>query len=496
MPLTLPELNSLHYGDNLNIMRQWQDNWVDMVYLDPPFNSKQKFNQLYTIEGSENKGTRSASLKAFDDTWHWSPEAQARVDELTGIAASPVHKTVAGLHLILGDCGMMAYISYMALRLLEMKRILQPTGSIYLHCDPTASHYLKIIMDAIFGADNFRNEIVWKRRLDTHNLATFHMGRNHDIVFYYAMSPQAAYRIQYTPYDADYIESHYKHKDAKGLYRLLPCTNESGGNKPYPFRGITRAWRFSEKNMKQMYESDLLVQLREGGPYYYKKYLKEAKGVPLQDIWTDIAPVRGKASLGYDTQKPIALLERVIQTSSNEGNVVLDPFCGCGTTVVAADNLNRKWVGIDINPSALDVIINNRFAGQQIPTTGIPADFASAKRLATENRRHFEIWAINLVPGLAPNESGSADGGIDGIGNTLETPDGDYSKVVLGQVKSGKFSLSQLRDFLHVVQRENAVMGIYITMEDITSRAAQYDKSVYRTTPTAFIAAKFLNPIS
>ena len=472
--LTIPALNSLHYGDNLHILRQWPDDWVDIVYGDPPFNSKQQYNQLYALEAEmANKGTRAASLKAFDDTWHWMSDAQARVDELTGMVASPIAKAIGGLHQILGDCGMMAYVSYMAIRLIEIKRVLKPTGSVYLHCDDTAGHYLKIVMDTLFGADNFRNEIVWKRRLDTHNLATSHMGRNHDIIFYYVMSPQAKYRIQYTPYDAAYIASHYKHQDAKGLYRLLPCTNEAGGNKPYTFQGITRAWRFTEANMKRMHKSNMLVQLRDGGPFYYKKYLSEAKGVPLQDIWTDIAPVRGKASLGYNTQKPIELLERIICSSSDEGDIVLDPFCGCGTTVVAADTLNRKWIGIDINPSALDVIKTQRFPGRHIPTYGVPADLASAMRLAGENRRHFEIWAVNLIPGLAPNERGGADGGIDGIGNTLETPDGDFTKIVLGQVKSGKFSLSQLRDFLHVVQRENAVMGVYITLEDVTSSAAQ-----------------------
>ncbi len=469
--LTIPERNSLHYGDNLEIMRHWQDGWVDIIYADAPFNSKQKFNQLYAIEAA-NKQIRSASLKAFDDTWQWHPDAQARINELTGMIVSPIHNVITGLHQVLGDCGMMAYISYMAIRLVEMKRLLKPTGSIYLHCDDTASHYLKIIMDAIFGSDNFRNEIVWKRRLDTHNLARAHMGRNHDIIFFYSISKKTEYRIQYLPYDTAYVESHYKHKDARGLYRLLPCTNESGGNKSYSFRGITRAWRFSEQNMKDMYKSKQLVQLREGGPYYYKKYLSEAKGVPLQDIWTDIAPVRGKSSLGYNTQKPIALLERIISASSQKGDIVLDPFCGCGTTVVAADKLNRDWIGIDINPSALDVIKNQRFPGRNIPTYGTPADVNSAYRLAKENRRHFEIWAINLIPGLAPNESGGADGGIDGFGNTVETPDDNYGKVVLAQVKSGKFLLSQLRDFLYTVHRENAVMGIYITLETISSKAA------------------------
>ena len=240
-----------------------------------------------------------------------------------------------------------AFLCFLSVRLLEMHRILKPTGSIYLHCDPTASHYIKTCMDAIFGKENFRNEIVWKRRKDTHNLASYHMGRIHDIIYYYVKSSESMYHIQYTPYDPDYINSHYKYEDLRGKYRLLPCTNEKGGNKPYLFRGIRRAWRFSEQTMNDMDKSDLLVQLTSGGPYYYKKYLSEAKGVPLQDLWSDIAPVRGADSTGSPDQKPLALYERIIKASSKEGDLVLDPFCGCATTIIAANNLKRRWIGID-----------------------------------------------------------------------------------------------------------------------------------------------------
>ena len=253
------------------------------------------------------------------------------------------------------DASMKIYLTAMAVRLFEMKRILKSTGSIYLHCDPTASHYLKMIMDDMFGKNNFRNEIVWKRRFDTHNLSTTHMGRNHDIILYYTNSPETVYHIQYTPYDPAYIESHYKYEDTRGKYRLLPCTNETGGNRQYSFMDITRAWRFSEDTMDEMYENDLLVQLREGGPYYYKKYLSEARGVPLQDIWDDIASARGNERTGYPTQKPLALLERIIKASSDERGIVLDPFCGCATACVAAEKLQRQWIGIDISPAAEDI---------------------------------------------------------------------------------------------------------------------------------------------
>ena len=430
--LALPEVNSLHYGDNLHILRQWPANWVDIVYGDPPFNSKQQYNQLYALEAeTANKGTRTASLKAFDDTWRWTPDAQARVDELTGIVASPVHKSIGGLHQILGDCGMMAYISYMALRLLELHRVLKPSGSIYIHCDATASHYLKLLMDGIFGAKNFRNEIVWCYPPGGQG-PKFAFHRKHDIIFFYGMAEkEAVFNRPYTALTEAAVKKFNKRDEAGRAYKEYP-----------------------------------------GG----RSYLDASPGRAIPSWWSDIPSLgqtQSKERLGYGTQKPLALLERIIGASSNEGDIVLDPFCGCGTTVVAADNLNRKWLGIDINPAALDVIKTQRFPGRDIPTYGVPADLASAARLAGENRRHFEIWAINLIPGLAPNERGGADDGIDGIGNTLETPDGDYTKVVLSQVKSGKFSLSHLRDFLHVVQRENAVMGIYLTLETVTSSAAQ-----------------------
>ena len=333
---------TLFIADNLDIMRGMDSNTIDLIYLDPPFNTKKNYKAPI---GSPAEGAEFKDIWTDEDVKHeWHGEVAETNEELYQIiqAAENVY-----------DKSMRFYLMAMTVRLFEMHRLLKDTGSIYLHCDPTASHYLKLVMDSLFGKNNFRNEIVWKRRVDTHNLSTKHMGRNHDLVFFYVKSPKSLYRLQYTEYDSEYIQSHYKHEDTKGLYRLLPCTNESGGNKPYSFKGITRAWRFSEGNMKKMYDSNLLVQLRDNGPYYYKKYLSEAKGVPLQSIWNDIPPVRSaKEKTGWRTQKPLALLDRIIKASSNEGDVVLDPFCGCATACVAAEKLQRQWVGIDISPSA------------------------------------------------------------------------------------------------------------------------------------------------
>ena len=459
-------------GDNLEEMRKFPDACVDLIATDPPFNSKRD----YFVPYRDAQGQEPDSLvKAFTDTWAWGNAAEDACRHLIVEEGRQIGDTIQGLQQFLDETPMMAYLVMMAIRIVEMHRILKPTGALYLHCDPSASHYLKIILDAIFGSDNFRNEIVWKRRLDTHNLSTSHMGRNHDIVFYYGKSPQASYRIQYTPYASDYIKSAYKHEDAKGLYRLLPCTNESGGNKPYSFRGITRAWRFSEENMKQMYKSDLLVQLREGGPYYYKKYLSEAKGVPLQDIWTDIAPVRGRASIGYPTQKPLALYQRIIEASSNKGALVLDPFCGCGTTLMAAEAQGRQWIGIDLTylaTGAVKIQIEKLFPNlrDSVILTGTPEDETTALALARTDPAGFEEWCVTHVLKFKSNAKRGADGGIDG---TFTFPIGKvkgrqaYGKMV-AQVKGGNYTLSQVRDFRTAMQNAKADLGVFVVTREPT----------------------------
>lgn len=429
--LTIPERNSLHYGDNLNIMRQWKDEWVDMVYLDPPFNSKANYNQLYRVETGTNRGTRSASLKAFEDTWHWGAPAVERIERIKSAPSHLAHASITGLHAMLKDCGMMAYLSYMAERLVELHRLLKPTGSLYLHCDETASHHLKMVLDDIFGQTQFRNAIAWC--YSNSGRPKRYFAKKHDTIFLYTKTDKAFWGDYRVSISDEYLASHYRQVDERGHRCRIRVD-----------AGLTRV------------------------------YYPEA-GMICNDWWDDIPPLNSQARerLGYPTQKPISLLERIVEASSKKGDIVFDPFCGCGTTVVAADNLGRHWVGCDINPSVLDVVKANRFPSRDIPITGIPADFASAVRLAQDNRRHFEIWATGCVPGLAPNESGGADGGVDGVGNTVEKPHDGYNPVVLGQVKSGKFSLSQLRDFLHVVKRDNAVMGVYITLEPVTSKSAE-----------------------
>lgn len=323
--------NKLIWGDNKLILSSLKNGplreeieaqgGLKLIYIDPPFDVGADFSMDIEIGGETlTKNPNILEEIAYSDTW---------------------------------GKGSDSFVTMIFERLSLMYNLLAKDGCIFVHCDWRLNSLIRLVLDEVFGHDNFRNQIVWKRRLDTHNFSTYHMGRNQDTIFYYVRSSDTVYHIQYTLYDPEYIESHYKHEDSKGKYRLLPCTNESGGNRPYSFRGITRAWRFKEERMKRMFETDMLVQLQERGPYYYKKYLSEAEGVPLQDLWTDIAPVRGTDSTGYPTQKPESLLERIIKASSNEGDLVADFFCGSGTTAAVAEKLGRKWIVTDLGKFAI-----------------------------------------------------------------------------------------------------------------------------------------------
>ena len=252
-----------------------------------------------------------------------------------------------------------AYLCMMGIRLLELHRVLKPAGSIYLHCDPTAGHYLKASMDAVFGKDNFRNEIVWKRKLgEKHNLASKKMPAAHDLIYFYCLGSgkEAVWNQPVLPYSEEYIRKSYQHEDARGRYSTFPCTNEAGGNKPYSFRGITRAWRFSKERMEQMYKDGLLVQATPTSPFRYKKHLADGAGVKMDDCWIDIPQVRGSKRTGWKTEKPLPLLQRIIRASSNPGDVVLDPFAGCATACEAAEIEGRQWVGIEYCEAGAEII--------------------------------------------------------------------------------------------------------------------------------------------
>ena len=342
-------------GDNLDILRGMNSECVDLIYLDPPFNSNRDYEAPV--------GSKAAGA-AFKDTWTLSDLDVAWMgliaDEQPAIA-NLLHSS----RLTHGK-GMQSYLTMMAVRLLEMWRVLKPTGSVYLHCDPTASHYLKLLMDAVFGAGNFRNEVVWQRTL-AKGLMTRQLPSNHDLILGYQKTMAATWHADSTfmPYDESRLDpktaAKYSHRDPDGRrYQLSDLTNPNHNrpNLTYEFLGVTKVWRWTKERMQAAYEQGLVIQPRPGAVPRMKRYLDQQRGRPLGDVWTDIPPLNSQAKerVGYPTQKPLALLERIIRASSNEGDVVLDPFCGCATACVAAEKLDRKWVGIDLSPKAVDLV--------------------------------------------------------------------------------------------------------------------------------------------
>ena len=341
-------------GDNLDILRGLNSDCVDLIYLDPPFNSNRNY--------AAPVGSAAAGA-AFKDTWTLSDLDVAWMG-LIADEQPAMYQVLQTAGLTHGK-GMQSYLCMMAVRLLEMRRVLKETGSIYLHCDPTASHYLKMLMDSIYEDRNFRSEIIWKRT-SAHNdgaQGRRQHGRVHDTIVFYTNSDKWTWNPIFTDYDRDYIDRFYRHVEPETgrRYRLSDMTGRGGaakGNPEYEVMGVTRFWAYSQENMQAMIDAGRVVQTRPGAVPAYKRYLDEMPGVPLQDLWTDIGPLapQAKERIGYPTQKPLALLERIIKASSNEGDVVLDPFCGCATACVAAENLGRRWVGIDISPKAVELV--------------------------------------------------------------------------------------------------------------------------------------------
>ena len=482
-PHTITE-NTLFYGDNLAILREHiASESIDLIYLDPPFNSNRNYNVLFKDEhGTESE----AQITAFEDTWHWNLVAEQTYTELLTEAPDHVAKMVESLRDFIGTNQMMAYLVMMATRLIELHRVLKLTGSLYLHCDPTASHYLKIILDTIFGANQFRNEIIWKRtsaHSDTKQGNVVHMGRVHDVILFYTKSDAAKRNEIYQPYDEEYINAFYRYQDPHGRrYRLGDITGPGGaakGNPQYEFLGVTRYWRYSKERMQELYEQGRIVQTKPGAVPAYKRYLDEMPGVPLQDVWDDILPLgaHAKERLGYPTQKPLELLDHIIQTSSNCGDVVLDPFCACCTAIASAQKLERKWIGIDITHLSIALQkyrMEAMFPGIMFKVMGEPTDIGAARQLATEDRYQFQWWSLSLIRARPlGGEAGSREGkkgsdkGIDGVIAFIDDTTGK-AKRVLVQVKSGHVKSGDVRDLVGTVQREKAAIGVFITLENPT----------------------------
>ena len=470
--------NTLFYGDNLPILHEYiADESIDLIYLDPPFNSKRTYNVLFKDES----GTESeAQIAAFDDTWHWNRAAEETYHELVTQAPDHVSRMIAALREFIGTNQMMAYLVMMTIRLVELHRVLKSTGNLYLHCDPTASHYLKIILDTTFGPANFRNEVIWKRSTAHSDSGT--CGNTHDVILFYTKSSKLIWNKQYQPYDETYVQSHYRRVSEDGRrYRTdnLTAYGLSGGGYTYEWNGVTKLWRVPEKKMRELDEQGRIHYTRTGAAEYIR-YLDEMPGVPLQDIWDDISPINSQAKerLGYPTQKPLALLERIIQASSNPGDLVLDPFCGCGTAVAAAQKLDRRWIGIDITHLAIALQkyrLKQMFPEISFKVIGEPQSVAAADHLARQNRFQFEWWALSLVRarptgGQRGSRRGKkgADRGIDGVITFIDEAK-RKPKRVLVQVKSGKVSSRDIRDLRGTVEREKAAIGVLITLESPTS---------------------------
>jgi len=426
--------NKLFFGDNLSVMKTFPNELVDLVYLDPPFNSKRNYNLIFMNEDTHEAS--GAQIKAFDDTWHWTLQAEEELQEIVEhpLANHKLIELLKGFVSALGKNDATAYLVMLSARLLEMYRIMKPSASLYLHCDPTMSHYIKIILDMIFGNLCYRNEIIWNRARGFKRSSAKKFPTKHDVIFLYTKSENDfVFNPQYRPHKPQYVKRFKKDENGR-LFR--DDVNPTGGG-----RRII--------------------------------YLDEVKGDLVESTWYDIPPLNSvaKERLGYPTQKPLELLERIIGASSNEGDIVFDPFCGCGTTVDAAQQLNRRWIGIDITHLAITLIkyrLSERY-GERIrneyEVLGEPVDVESAKALAEIDRMSFQIWACGLI-GAKPREKKGADKGIDGDLYFYE--DGKNFSEALVQVKSGHVKSGDIRDLKGTIHREEVPIGIFITLEPPT----------------------------
>ncbi len=492
-------MNTLYYGDNLDVLRRHiKDETVDLVYLDPPFKSNQDYNVLF----AEKDGTGAASqFKAFEDTWEWNQAAAAQYQEVVE-AGGRVSDVMQAFRRFLGTNDMLAYLTMMAPRLVELRRVLKSTGSIYLHCDPTASHYLKLLMDAIFGPQFFRNEIIWKRT-SAHSSAKRY-GPVHDVILFYERSEEMRWIGGHEAYDDSYIKQRF----ARGEERPWKDADLTGsgvrrGETGEVWRGFDvtakgRHWAYPPSELNKLDSAGLIYwPEKKGGWPRLKKYLDTAKGLPLQDVWTEIFPINSQAQerLGYPTQKPELLLERITKASSNEGDTILDPFCGCGTAIVVAQRLNRNWIGIDITHLAIGLIksrLRDAF-GDEISKTyevvGEPVSVPDALELAKEDPYQFQWWALGLVGARRSEQRKGSDQGIDGRLYFHDEGDSGRTKQIILSVKSGHVSVKDIRDLRGVIEREKAEVGVLLTLEDATkpmkteAAAAGFYKSPWGSHP-------------
>lgn len=463
--------NRLYYGDNLDVLRRHlKDESVDLVYLDPPFNSNANYNVLFAAKDGHQS---AAQIQAFEDTWEWD-EGAARTFAETVEQGGPVADVLLAFEKFVPASNMLAYLAMMAPRLVELHRVLKPTGSLYLHCDPTASHYLKILLDAVFGPANFANELIWIRSLPHGNVSK-KFGASHDTILFYRRSDTTKWNGSFQPHRAEYLKQFYRFQEPDGrVYRLISCINPNPNrpNLTYEWNGVTKVWKYTRERMQRMHNAGLLVYSKGGTPSY-KGYLDTMKGSPMQDVWTDIPPLMGGAQerLGYPTQKPEALLDRIVSASSNDGDMVLDPFCGCGTTISSAQKLGRRWVGIDITHLAIGLIktrLRDAYGDDaKYQVIGEPTTVEDAERLAQEAPYQFQAWALGLVGARqAGDVKKGADKGIDG---RLYFHDGTKTtRQIILSVKAGKLHANYVRDLRGVMEREKADLAVLLSFDKPT----------------------------
>jgi len=470
-------VNQLFFGDNLHVLRESiKDESVDLVYLDPPFNSKRDYNLLFK---SPEGGESHAQITAFEDSWHWGEQAEREYGEILQSGHTRMADLISAFRSFLGENDVMAYLVMMANRLLELHRVLKPTGSLYLHCDPTASHYLKLVLDAAFGIENYRNEIIWQRTNVHSDSKTW--SKVSDTIFFYSRGSSFVWNSIYLPHTDDYIADKYAKSDSDGRkYTLDNMTSPNPRpNMMYEWKGHPyppMGWRYSKETMAKLdaegriwYPDDKTKRPR------LKRYLDEMQGTLLGNVWTDIAPINSQAQerLGYPTQKPLALLERILNASSNPGDVVLDPFCGCGTAVHAAQKLGRQWIGIDITHLAISLIekrLKDAFPGIAFEVHGTPKDLEGARDLAERDKYQFQWWACSLVDAQPfQGKKKGADGGIDGLIYFADAVGGKAAtQRLVVSVKGGSVNVAQVRDLKGVLDREKAPIGLFVTLEEPT----------------------------
>ena len=524
-------LNNLYFGDNLDILREYvDDESVDLIYLDPPFNSNASYNVLFR----ERSGEESvAQITAFDDTWHWGLESEYAFREVVTEGPKDLSFLLQALRSFLGQSDMMAYLTMMAPRLIELHRVLKETGSIYLHCDDTAGHYIKLLMDAIFDKSNYRNHIVWRRAI-SHNDADRY-GRICDHIFFYTKSNKYFWKgsaVATSKSEREIAES-YSMKDERGRYRSENLTGSLhdmsyGAPSTLPWKGydvyaMGRCWsapktgeyaKYIEQHIIPEYlkiegvherldaldDAGLIHHPKKGRWPGLKRYAAADQGVLPQNLILD--PIgftnfnKGDEYLDYPTQKPVGLLEKFVKASSAEGDVVLDPFCGCGTTVDVAEHLNRKWIGIDITHLSIALIryrLDDAFGEDLRPYTmiGTPKDIQSAVALAEQDRYQFEWWSLSLVGSRPVNKKKKgADSGIDGHIIFFDDNSGE-AKLIVVQVKSGKVQRSDIATLKGDMEREKAVIGLFITLNPPTTPMKRESASSGFYEPNQFTGHKF-----